>query len=422
MTGSDQNLDAGGAGRSTHGHSHGRTDSHGHHHPPLDLPYDLPDWAFEDGVRPAASEAPEPTAPTAPSAPSIPDGATIPDGPAAGDSNDNLGLPTFGGRDWVGTVAALADRSPDVAIVGAPFDINTTFRAGARFGPKYLRSTAYDPGTYHLDLGIELYDWLDVVDHGDAHCPHGQMAPSLRNIERKVAGVLAAGALPIVLGGDHSITWPAATAVARQHGWGKLGLLHFDAHADTADILDGNLASHGTPMRRLIESGAVRGRNFVQVGLRGYWPPPETFDWMQENELTWHLMHDVWERGVRPVIADAIARASENCDALYLSVDIDVLDPGFAPGTGTPEPGGMNPADLLRAVRSIALETPLVAMDVVEVSPPYDHADTTVNNAHRVVLEALAGLAHKKRERAGGAVTRPGRRPDPASLRYPRDR
>jgi agmatinase len=356
---------------------------------------------------------------TAPQAPQVTEPSTTP--AVDVDENDNLGLPTFGNRDWVGTTAALAARRPDVAIVGAPFDINTTNRAGARFGPKYLRSNAYDPGTYHLDLGIELYDWLDVVDHGDAHCPHGRTAPSLRNIERKVAGVLVAGAMPIVIGGDHSITWPSATAVARKFGWGKLGLLHFDAHADTADIIEGNLASHGTPMRRLIESGAVRGRNFVQVGLRGYWPPPETFDWMQQNEMTWHLMHELWERGVRPVIADAIARAGDGCDALYLSVDIDVLDPGFAPGTGTPEPGGMNPADLLRAVRSIALETPLVAMDVVEVSPPYDHADNTVNNAHRVVLEALAGLAHKKRERAGGNVTRPGYRPDPASLRYPAD-
>lgn len=384
---------------SPHGGPSSGSHDHTHDHPVLDLPYGLPDWAFEAMVHPDVEPAPKPAEESG--------------------ENDNLGLPTFGNRDWVGTAAALAARRPDVAIIGAPFDINTTNRAGARFGPKYLRSSAYDPGTYHLDLGIELYDWLDVVDNGDAYCPYGQTAPSLRNVERKVAGVLAAGALPIVIGGDHSITWPSATAVARKYGWGKLGLLHFDAHADTADTEEGNLASHGTPMRRLIESGAVRGKNFVQVGLRGYWPPPETFDWMQDNEMTWHLMHDIWDRGVKPVIVDAIARAGDGCDALYLSVDIDVLDPGFAPGTGTPEPGGMNPADLLRAVRSIALETPLVAMDVVEVSPPYDHADTTVNNAHRVMLEALAGLAHKKRERAGGMVTRPGYRPDPASLRYP---
>src|SRR6195952_1387173 len=149
---------------------HGGPSSGGHdHHPPvLDLPYGLPDWAFEGMTHPDVPAAP-PRAETS-------------------DENDNLGLPTFGNRDWVGTAAALAARRPDVAIVGAPFDINTTNRAGARFGPKYLRSTAYDPGTYHLDLGIELYDWLDVVDNGDAYCPHGQTAPSLRNIERKVAG------------------------------------------------------------------------------------------------------------------------------------------------------------------------------------------------------------------------------------------
>jgi len=195
-------------------------------------------------------------------------------------------------------------------------------------------------------------------------------------------------------------------------------MIHFDAHADTADSIEGTLHSHGTPMRRLIESGAISGRNFVQVGLRGYWPPPEVFDWMREQEMTWHLMHDVLDRGLRPVLADAIARAGDGCDWIYLSVDIDVLDPGFAPGTGTPEPGGMNPADLLRAVRTILLKTPVVALDVVEVSPPYDTADTTVNVAHRVVLEALAALAHKKRERAGGTVGRPGSRPDPSTLRY----
>jgi agmatinase len=333
--------------------------------------------------------------------------------------NDDVGRPTFSSRDWVATAAGLADRRPDVAVVGAPLDIATTNRAGARFGPRALRSSAYEPGSYHLDLGLDLFEWLDVVDAGDAYCPHGQPARSHRNIEAKVSDVLRAGAFPVVIGGDHSVTHPAATAVAARFGWGRVGLLHFDAHADTADSIEGNLHSHGTPMRRLIESGAIRGRNFVQVGLRGYWPPPEVFDWMAAEDMTWHLMHEVWDRGMRPVIADAIARASDGCDWIYLSVDIDVLDPGFAPGTGTPEPGGMNPADLLRAVRSIALETPVVALDVVEVSPPYDHAENTVNAAHRVVLETLGALAHKKRERSGGPVTRPGARPDPAGLRHP---
>lgn len=282
---------------------------------------------------------------------------------------------------------------PQVAVVGAPWDDTTTHRPGARFGPRALRALAYNPGTYHLDLGIEIFDHLEVVDYGDAMCPHGLVEVSHANIRRRVGEIAERGIVPVVLGGDHSITWPAATAVAEARGWGRIGVVHFDAHADTADSIDGNLASHGTPMRRLIESGAVRGANFVQVGLRGYWPPQETFEWMREQGMRWHFMQEVWERGLPAVMDDAVAEALEAADGVYLSVDIDVLDPGFAPGTGTPEPGGLAPADLLRAVRKLALETPLVAMDVVEVAPPFDWAELTVNNAHRVVLEVLAGLA-----------------------------
>ena len=310
------------------------------------------------------------------------------------------GLATFAQRPFLTEPEQLDAWQPDVAIVGAPFDISTTNRPGARFGPRALRAQAYFPGTYHLDLGIEIFDWLEVVDYGDAHCPHGLTEAGHANIRARVGEVASRGIVPVILGGDHSITWPAATAVADHHGWGNVGIVHFDAHADTADIIDGNLASHGTPMRRLIESGAVLGRNFVQVGLRGYWPPEDVFAWMQEQGMRWHLMQEVWERGSAAVIADAIVEALDGCDALYLSVDIDVLDPGFAPGTGTPEPGGMNPADLLRAVRQIALDTNVVALDVVEVAPAYDWADQTVNNAHRVVMELLAALATKKRTAA----------------------
>jgi agmatinase len=314
------------------------------------------------------------------------------------DQTSFSGLATFAGRPLLTEAEQLDRWQPDVAVVGAPFDLHVTNRPGARYGPRALRAQAYHPGTYHLDLGVEVFDHLEVVDYGDAHCPHGQPERGHANIRERVSEVASRGIVPVILGGDHSITWPAATAVADHHGWGNVGVVHFDAHADTADIIDGNLASHGTPMRRLIESGAVRGRNFVQVGLRGYWPPAETFAWMQEQQMRWHLMQEIWERGAAAVIADAVTEALDGCGAIYLSVDIDVLDPGFAPATGTPEPGGMNPADLLRAVRAIALGTNLVAMDVVEVAPPYDHADITVNNAHRVVYEVLAALAVKKRD------------------------
>ena len=318
------------------------------------------------------------------------------------------GLASFAGRPFLTEPEQLDSWQPDVAIVGAPFDVSTTNRPGARFGPRALRAAAYMPGTYHLDLGIEIFDWLEVVDFGDAHCPHGQTEVSHANIRARVGEVARRGIVPVIIGGDHSITWPAATAVAEARGWGNVGIVHFDAHADTADIIDGNLASHGTPMRRLIESGAVLGRNFVQVGLRGYWPPEDVFDWMQSQGMRWHLMQEIWDRGMQAVIEDAVAEALDGAEHLYVSVDIDVLDPAFAPGTGTPEPGGMAPVDLLRTVRRLATDANLVALDVVEVSPPYDVSDTTVNNAHRVVLEALAGMAWRKRRAAGGQPGLPG--------------
>ena len=315
------------------------------------------------------------------------------------------GPATFGQLPLVTEPEDLDRVRPHVAVVGAPWDDNTSNRPGARFGPRALRAQAYGPGSYHLDLRIEIFDWIEAVDTGDALCPPGLWEPSREAIRAKVAEVASRRIVPVILGGDHSITWPAATAVAETYGYGNVGIVHFDAHADTADSVDGNLASHGTPMRRLIESGAVLGRNFVQVGLRGYWPPADVLAWMEEQGMRTHFMQELWERGAAAVMEDAIAEALDGPEHLYLSVDIDVLDPGFAPGTGTPEPGGMAPVDLLRAVRAIAQRTNLVALDVVEVCPPYDWADTTVNNGHRVVWEALAGLAWKRREAGSAPVS-----------------
>ena len=307
------------------------------------------------------------------------------------------GLATFGQRPFLTEPAQLDEWQPDVAIVGAPYDNSTTNRPGARFGPRAIRSQAYEPGSYHMDLGIEIFDYLEVVDFGDAYCPHGQTDVSLANIKARVSEVAKRGIIPITLGGDHSITWPAATAVAEVKGFGNVGMVHFDAHADTADILYGNLASHGTPMRRLIESGAIPGKNFVQVGLRGYWPPKEIFDWMREQGMRWHTMDEIWQRGFQTVMKDAVAEALAAADSLYISIDVDSLDPSFAPGTGTPEPGGIMSADLLRMVRTLCLEHNVVGIDIVEVSPAYDVSDLTVNVAHRLAFECLAGLAARRR-------------------------
>ena len=310
-----------------------------------------------------------------------------------------VGPSTFQNLPWVTDPAELEAGAVDVAIVGAPFDDAVSHRPGARFGPRAIREANYATGSLNsLQLGVEPLDVLNVVDAGDANVVPAWIDRGHAIIYRKVRDVAATGAIPIVLGGDHSITWPSATAIAECRAPGRVGIVHFDAHADTANDDWGVLAGHGTPMRRLIESGAVAGRNFVQVGLRGYWPSVETFDWMKANGLRWHYMREIEERGAEAVIADAIAEALDGPDHVYLSLDIDVIDPGMAPGTGTPEPGGMLTREVLRAIRQIVGAVDLAAMDVVEVSPPYDHAETTAMAANRAVLEAISALAVKKRD------------------------
>jgi len=316
------------------------------------------------------------------------------------DAPSYQGPSTFGMRPLLTEPEQLDEWQPDVAVVGAPWDDSTTNRPGARFGPRALRASAYDPGTYHLDLGIEIFDHLEVVDYGDAITSHGMWELSRAAIHERVAEVATRGIVPFIIGGDHSITWPAATAVAEHHGFGTVTMIHFDAHADTANILEGNLASHGTPMRRLIESGAIPGDRFIQVGLRGYWPGEEDQKWMRDNGLRHFMMQEFWERGIPAVLEDLVLAAKERGDKTYISIDIDVLDPGFAPAPGTPEPGGFAPIDLLRIIRRLVLETDVVAFDVMEVAPAYDHADLTVNVAHRLIWEAFAALAVKKRAAA----------------------
>jgi agmatinase len=232
----------------------------------------------------------------------------------------------------------------------------------------------------------------------------------VRDLQHAVHTVTAAGAIPLILGGDHTIAWPDAAGVAQHIGQGRVSMIHFDAHADTGDIEFGSLIGHGQPMRRLIESGAVRGDRFLQIGLRGYWPPPDVLDWMAEQRMRSYEMSEITARGLDECLTEAFAIATHECDGVFLSVDIDVCDPGHAPGTGTPEPGGLSARQLLDAVRRIALELPVVGVDVVEVSPPYDQAEVTSLLANRVVLEVLGGIARRRRDARDG-TTWDARRP-----------
>jgi len=288
----------------------------------------------------------------------------------------------------------------DVVIIGAPYDAGTSYRAGARFGPKMIRTTDYiphDASRPHLALRVDPLQEMKVVDAGDVLMVGAEGKAALDALELAVRTAAEAGAIPLILGGDHTITWPDVTGVAHAKGWGRVSVIHFDAHADTGDVQWGSLIGHGLPMRRLIESGACRGDRFLQIGLRGYWPEPPTLRWMAEQRMRSFEMHEVVQRGLDAVLEESFRIAVDDCDGVFVSVDLDVVDPGMAPGTGTPEPGGITGRQLLDAVRRIAVEVPVVGIDVVEVAPAYDSAEITSFLANRVVLEMLSGIAYRRR-------------------------
>ncbi len=308
-----------------------------------------------------------------------------------GEKPDYAGLLTFGGASYSEDDADLA--AVDVAIVGAPMDDLVSDKPGARLGPRAIRAAGCPPGP-HLEAGVDAFAALRILDFGDAPVVPGDPVRSHQAIEDLVAAVRRAGATAVVLGGDHSIAEPSVRACALANG-GPVGLIHFDAHTDTGELVFGARLSHGTPMRHLVDDGHVDGSRYVQIGLRGYWPGPEEFAWQESHGITSHFMHDVRDRGIEAVVEDAIARVGAG--PAYLSVDIDVLDPGVAPGTGTPEPGGMTAADLMRACRTVAQRVDLVGADLVEVAPrEIGSADITAVTADRVVREILTGIALRR--------------------------
>jgi agmatinase len=294
----------------------------------------------------------------------------------------------------------------DVAILGAPFDEGVSYRPGTRFGPRAIRTAedvAFPIDRPHMELGIDPYAELDIVDYGDIEVHSANLGRSHALLQKGVSEILAADAIPVVLGGDHSLSMPVLAALAERFGPDGYSVIHFDTHADTGDYEDE--APHGVPFHHAVRDGHLDGHNIVQVGLRGAWPFPDDFEWMRRVGFRWHTMGEVVERGIAAVTKDAIAHARSRAPRTYLTVDIDVLDPAFAPGTGTAEPGGLMTRELLWAVRTVASQVDLCAMDIVEVSPPYDPTGITAMAGHRVVLETLSGIALRK----SGREARPER-------------
>jgi agmatinase len=309
----------------------------------------------------------------------------------SGEKPDYAGLLTWSSLPYTETPAEL--ESADVAIVGAPFDDLVSDRPGARFGPRAIRAASWGSGR-HLEAGVDALSELRIVDFGDAPVVPADPARSHAAIENTVAQVVSAGVIPVVLGGDHSISEPDVRACASTHG--TVGLIHFDTHTDTASEVFGVELSHGTPMYRLVEEGAVDPNRYVQIGLRGYWPGEPEFRWQKDRGVTSIFMHDIRQLGITEVVARAKQVVQDG--PVFMTVDVDVLDPAFAPGTGTPEPGGMTPGDLLWACRTLASQAELVGADVVEVAPiAVGTADVTALVADRVVREIVTGIALRRR-------------------------
>ncbi|HWG56930.1 MAG TPA: agmatinase family protein [Gaiellaceae bacterium] len=307
------------------------------------------------------------------------------------DKPDYAGLLTFGGMPYTQDAGELV--GVDVAIVGAPTDDLVSDRPGARFAPRAIRAASCPPGP-HLEAGVDALAELRVVDFGDAPVVPADVERTHAAIEALVREVAAAGVVPVVLGGDHSISEADIRAVAAVHG--PLGLVHFDTHTDTGREVFGVERSHGTPMFRLVEGGHVDPRRYVQIGLRGYWPGAAEFAWQSARGITSFFAHDVRDRGIREVVGEAVRVVGDG--PLFVSVDVDVLDPAFAPGTGTPEPGGLTSSELLWAVREVAARTDVRGADLVEVIPTgVGSADATALVAERCVRELLTGIALRRR-------------------------
>jgi len=315
---------------------------------------------------------------------------------AYGEKPDYMGVLSFGGVPITQDPAELAGF--DIAIVGAPMDELVSDKPGTRYAPRAIRAASCPPGP-HLEAKVDAFAELRIVDYGDAPVVPAQPVQAHAAIRGTVGEVLAAGVLPIILGGDHSITEPNVQACAAVHG--PVGLIHFDTHTDTGEEVFGARLSHGTIMRRLVTDGHVDGARYVQIGLRGYWPGEDEFAWQAEHGITSLFMHDVRDLGIREVVRRALEIADDG--PTFLTVDIDVLDPAFIPGgTGTPEPGGMTAVELLWAARTVAAGAHLVGADLVEVIPTaIASADPAALVGERVVREILTGIALRRRGGAG---------------------
>ena len=315
------------------------------------------------------------------------------------------GIPTFFRAPVALTPEDLKAGKVDVAIMGASIDMSTGMR-GAAFGPQALR-TAERVGAWGRDAvdhfahphvgNIVFQRDLNIVDYGDAPIDIQSQERSFPAVIKMVKEIAETGTIPVIIGGDHSLMYPDLVALTDIHGKGNVGVVHFDAHFDGEEGFFGHYISHGSPVKLLIDEGHVKGKNFVQVGLHSAIPGPESMEWMRKNRVRYHMMAEIEERGWPAVLKDVLAEALDGPKKLFLSIDLDCLEPAYSPGMGTPEPGGMTPMQVMTCVRGLAAQNEIIGVELVEVNPIVDPSYLSSLVAVRTLGEALTGIAMRKK-------------------------
>jgi agmatinase len=297
---------------------------------------------------------------------------------------DALVYPRFSGVPTFMRLPQIANaKELDLALIGVPFDGGTTYRAGARFGPRHVRAQSCMIRPWNPVLQVNPFEKWRIADYGDLSINPLSLEDSYQRITDQLGKVLRAGARPVCVGGDHSILLPILRAIHRQ--FGAVAMVQFDAHNDTWGGYFGSPHSHGTPVRRAVEEGLLLEGCVLQVGLRGQVYSKDDFDFGRKHGFHVITAEEFHGQGVR-----AMGRALKKFrgQPVYVTLDIDVVDPAFAPGTGTPQVGGFSSVQMLEAVRALAGQK-LVGCDLVEVSPPYDQGEITSLLAANLVYEMV---------------------------------
>jgi agmatinase len=305
----------------------------------------------------------------------------------------STGVKTFANAPLAIYPEDLIAGNVDVAIVGAPLDMGSYYR-GQRFGPMAMRNE-YGAGGIDMTTMIDPSDVLSIVDYGDIAIDNMSTEISVHHVRERIKEIAETGTIPFIVGGDHSLEYPDIAGLADVHGKGSFGVVHFDSHFDAGKGRK-HWISHGQPVYRAIKEGHVNAENFIQVGLRGPWPGPEGFEWMRNNGMRYHTMAEIEKRGWKEVMKRALAEARKGGKKLFISFDVDVLDPAFIPGTGTPVPGGLTMREALPIVRGLCTENDIVGFELVELDPLLDNTYRSALNANFIMHACLTGIAMRK--------------------------